>query len=199
MKQKLFLLAAMLLTVGAAKAATVTISAAGLVFNPANVTITLGDTLKFVYASGMDHTTTSTTIPSGAAPWNAPLTPSSNTFIYVPSVAGNYAYVCTPHASLGMVGTFTVNAPAGIADREIVSALFDIYPNPASNVLQVAQKSTTRPAIVTVTDVNGRQLLQATTNGGTARLDVSALVKGLYFVNINQDGKHYVSKFTVDR
>ncbi|WP_198666808.1 T9SS type A sorting domain-containing protein [Taibaiella helva] len=199
MKQKLFLLAAMLLTAGAVKATTTTINAAGLVFNPASVTITLGDTVKFVYVSGMDHTTTSKTIPSGAAAWDAPLTASSTTFVYVPTVAGTYAYVCKPHESLGMVGTFTVNVPVGISDKEIVSTLFNIYPNPAKNVLQVTQKGMAKPAAASVMDVNGRQLLQSAITNGNMRLDVSTLVAGMYFLNISQDGKHYISKFTIAR
>jgi len=80
----------------------------GMSFVPATgVTINLGDTVKFQWQNG-SHTTTSTTIPSGAASWNQNITSSSQTYIYVPAVVGAYSYKCIPHETMGMVGTFNV-------------------------------------------------------------------------------------------
>lgn len=84
------------------------INAGGTSFSPNSVNAHIGDTVKFIWSSGT-HTTTSTTVPTGAATWDAPLNASSTTFIYIISVAGSYNYKCTFHESMGMIGSFTVN------------------------------------------------------------------------------------------
>lgn len=79
-------------------------------FSPANINnVQIGDVIRWVWVSGF-HTTTSTTIPVGAASWDSPITSGSPTFEYTVTVAGSYNYVCTPHAGIGMVGSFTVSA-----------------------------------------------------------------------------------------
>ena len=80
----------------------------GISFAPSSLTVTIGDTIKWQWDNGQ-HTTTSTNIPAGAASWDEVIGSSNLSFMYVPTVPGNYNYKCTPHASLGMVGSFTVN------------------------------------------------------------------------------------------
>ncbi|MEP6684001.1 MAG: T9SS type A sorting domain-containing protein [Parafilimonas sp.] len=77
------------------------------VFTPSNFTINLGDTIKWTWLNG-SHTTTSLTIPAGAATWDHPINSSSTSFTYVPSKPGAYNYKCTPHFAMGMQGSFTV-------------------------------------------------------------------------------------------
>jgi plastocyanin len=80
-------------------------------FSPASLSgVVLGDTIRWVWQSGT-HTTTSTTIPVGAANWNSPITSTVTSFEYRVTVTGTYNYKCTPHASMGMVGDFTATAP----------------------------------------------------------------------------------------
>ena len=80
-------------------------------FLPASFTIQLGDTVQWLPLDipMMMHTITSTNIPSGATSfdviWQAP---TDTFFQYVPQVAGLYEYVCTPHDTLGMVGSIIV-------------------------------------------------------------------------------------------
>ena len=75
-------------------------------FNPSSLSVTVGDTVRWVWSAG-SHTTTSGVIPGGAATWDAPITSSNTSYEYPVTVAGTYNYVCTPHAAMGMVGTFT--------------------------------------------------------------------------------------------
>jgi plastocyanin len=75
-------------------------------FNPSAVNVSVGDTVRWVWSAG-SHTTTSGTIPGGAASWDEPITSSNNVYEYKVTVAGTYNYVCTPHAGMGMTGTFT--------------------------------------------------------------------------------------------
>ena len=73
-------------------------------FTPATFTANCNDTITWIFVSG-NHTTTSTTIPGGAASWNAIINSSSTSFSYQPTVAGTYNYKCTPH---NFVASFTV-------------------------------------------------------------------------------------------
>ena len=101
-------------------------------------TIFLGDTIDYVPLDqpSMAHTITSTNIPVGAASFDEPWQMPADTFFrYIPTVAGHYDYVCTPHISIGMVSWFyvvdSVNSVQEI-DLEI-----SVYPNPTSEYLFV--------------------------------------------------------------
>jgi len=91
---------------------------------------TLGDSVKFVWVSG-DHTTTSTSVPAGALTWDAMITSSSQTYIYVIAVAGVYQYECTFHSPM-MSGTFTAGLTGIEKTGENVNGykLLQNYPNP---------------------------------------------------------------------
>lgn len=80
-------------------------------FSPSSITnVAVGDTMRWVWVSGV-HTTTSTTIPAGAATWDSPMTSTNTVFEYKVTVAGTYNYKCTPHAAMGMIGSFVASAP----------------------------------------------------------------------------------------
>jgi len=83
-------------------------------FSPSSFTINLGDTVEWKWVSGT-HTTTATTIPSGAASWDHLMNSTSMTFIYVPSKLGTHNYKCTFHAAMNMVASFTVVCPQATA------------------------------------------------------------------------------------
>ncbi len=107
------------------------VSVEDFIFTPANLNITVGDTVRWFWING-DHTTTSMTVPTGALPWNAVIDNSSQTFNYPVTVAGAYTYKCTPHFP-SMIGTITVN-PFGIIkiSNEVPESftLGQNYPNP---------------------------------------------------------------------
>ncbi len=82
-------------------------------FTPSNFTAVIGDTILFTFGPtpNFSHTTTSVTIPAGAATWDSPLTTAVPSFKYVVTAPGVYNYKCTPHAvTQGMVATFSVSA-----------------------------------------------------------------------------------------
>ncbi|MBA3647309.1 MAG: T9SS type A sorting domain-containing protein [Chitinophagales bacterium] len=111
MKYSTYLRTAVLLLISIALstyiyAATIEVMVSDIVFTPANVTVNVGDTIKWTWVEG-SHTTTSSVVPTGAAAWDSPINSTVTTFLYPVKVEGAYHYVCTPHASLGMVGQFT--------------------------------------------------------------------------------------------
>jgi plastocyanin len=86
-------------------------------FVPSDVTINVGDTIRWSNTAGMDHTTTSgvNCTPNGL--WNVPV-PSGQTFERVFTEPGIFPYFCSVvyHCSIyGMVGTITVNEAATMA------------------------------------------------------------------------------------
>ncbi|HLO92372.1 MAG TPA: BACON domain-containing carbohydrate-binding protein [Lentimicrobium sp.] len=78
-------------------------------FVPANLNVQVGDTIRWVWVNG-SHTTTSTTIPTGAAAWDAPINSSNQVYEYRVALVGVYHYLCTPHANT-QIGSFTATAP----------------------------------------------------------------------------------------
>ncbi len=76
----------------------------------------VGDTVRWVWVLGT-HTTTDdptnqgagNSLPPGAASWNSPMTATDTAFNYKVTVAGVYNYYCIPHASFGMIGSFTAS------------------------------------------------------------------------------------------
>lgn len=78
-------------------------------FEPSNLTVEVGDTIRWVWIEG-HHTTTSTTIPSGAPAWDSPMTSAVTSFEYRVQVAGVYNYHCVPHSSV-QIGQFTAVNP----------------------------------------------------------------------------------------
>ncbi len=77
-------------------------------FDPAELTIKVGDRVRWVNDSGV-HDVTSTKIPAGATAFKSELfTAPGLTFEYTFTVPGEYEYVCTPHEVLGMVGKIIV-------------------------------------------------------------------------------------------
>jgi len=112
-----------------------TITVQNTIFTPSTTNAFVGDTIKFQWLNG-SHTTTcdgtnGTTRPAGAASWNSNMSSSTPTFLYKITTAGNYHYVCLPHAP-GMAGDIIatvsgVNEITSIAD---VFSLAQNYPNP---------------------------------------------------------------------
>jgi plastocyanin len=80
-------------------------------FTPSSLNVNVGDTIRWVWDGG-SHTTTSSTIPAGAATWDSPITSGLQSFEYAVTKTGVHNYVCTPHASMGQVGSFTAAGAA---------------------------------------------------------------------------------------
>jgi plastocyanin len=103
------LLALMLVFSGRAYSVKHIVNVQNYVFVPANLNVMVGDTIRWVWING-EHTTTSTTIPTGAQAWDAPITSSNPVYEYRVNVAGAYTYLCTPHSSV-QIGHFTASNP----------------------------------------------------------------------------------------
>jgi pseudoazurin len=77
-------------------------------FEPAVVVAEPGDTIRFVATDKGDNSA-SVVVPDGAKDWKGKLSKEVSVTLDVP---GLYAYKCTPHFGLGMVGLIVVGDPS---------------------------------------------------------------------------------------
>jgi len=91
-------------------------------FEPEEVTIQRGETIRWVNASPIPHTTTGdpeknpvketrpelARLPPGAEPWDSGLLNEGQSFSHTFTATGEYQYFCIPHVLSGMLGTITV-------------------------------------------------------------------------------------------
>ncbi len=93
--------------------------AAPFAFEPATLTIQVGDTVRWVNDDGVFHTTTSRARDGGSNgdDWTGTLGSKGVTFEHTFDEAGTFAYFCQPHASF-MEGTITVEASGSKIDEK---------------------------------------------------------------------------------
>lgn len=156
------LLAAALWPATGAAQTTHIVNQVGSTFSPADITIQVGDTVRWVWSSNF-HTVTSGT---GAAAANAgalfdePLNEFAPTVQFQFTQAGVVPYFCRPHEGLNMKGTVTVEEigtatpPAAVGLR--VSGLEPNPFNPQATLrFTLAEPG---PVTVVVYDARGRQV-----------------------------------------
>ena len=176
------------------KAATVVVDVEDFEFNPSIFIVNMGDTILWMYNEGQ-HTTTSTQIPAGAATWDQVLTQNSPVFIYIPTVAGSYDYECSFHASMGMLGHFTVlSGASSIAEESSVHAFSGIITQGRELEISYALMKSSMVNI-TIHDLIGNEictvLSQDQTPGEyTFKRDLPSLSGGIYFlILVTKDAK----------
>lgn len=165
-------------------ATTHTITVADFSFSPAAVTATVGDTIMWVWASG-SHTTSSTSVPSGAATWNAPITSSSTSYTYKVTMAGAYAYNCQVHPTQ-MTGTITVTSSTGITVPTI--ATVNAYPNPFRDKITIIHDSAADA--IFIYNITGEKIASFMLDavGTRTDLELAHLPAGVYFFSITKEG-----------
>jgi pseudoazurin len=96
-------------------------------FEPAVVTAQPGDTVGFV-PTDKGHNCASLVVPDGAQEWKGKLSEEISVTLEVP---GLYAYKCTPHFGLGMLGLIAV----GDASVNLDAVKSARYPGKARQVM----------------------------------------------------------------
>lgn len=89
-----------------------------LVYDPATVTVKVGETVTWKNDSGFVHTATAdpalarqedlVLLPPGAEPWNSGNIEKDQSWSYTFTVPGEYHYFCIPHYMVGMTGVVIV-------------------------------------------------------------------------------------------
>ena len=111
------------------------ITIAAFAFSPSDLSIEIGDIVRWTNEEGAVHTTTSGTggqspgVPDGT--WDSGDLNQNSTFTFQFDNAGTFSYYCTPHPT-SMTGSITVTA-AGIKSNSVNAKMFNlysVYPNP---------------------------------------------------------------------
>lgn len=192
-KSKFILFLALLYFTASQSNATVrVVTVSAMIFTPASMSVSVGDTVKWVWSNGT-HTTTSSAVPSGAAPWSAPLDTLHQTFIYVVSQPGTYSYYCLYHVIYGMTGTISAS-PSGIKQLGTsVPESFNLmqnFPNPFNPTTNIRFDIPENAKVkLVVYDVQGRlaaELIDQQLTAGTYNFDwdASAFPSGVYFYSL---------------
>lgn len=163
----------------------------GFVFIPNNLTITVGDTVRWMNLGGFHNV-----VADDNSFTNGP--PSFNLFVYdnVFTSVGVNPYSCVTHVAVGMTGVVTVMNPVSVSDQNVVVNKFELeqnYPNPF-NPSTVIRYQTAEKSNVTITVYNsvGRKistLLNEVKPKGTFTIefDGSELSSGIYYVRLKAD------------
>lgn len=80
----------------------------------------------------------------------------------------------------------------GIKENDFTPLQFIMFPNPASNSLQVALYNGKQPESIKITDVTGKEVAVFQNQ---SQLNIEHLQSGLYFVEVNSDGHKGREKF----
>lgn len=190
MKKQLLLFTAIICMATSALAATHMVDVANYSFAPSSFTAHPGDTIIWMWVNGT-HTTTSTTIPAGANSWNSNIDVSTTFYIYVPTVIGTYNYLCSIHASLGMVGSFTVVSSTGIAPVN-TNPEFCVFPNPTPGPLQIKLDNPGLPVSITLADANRKVVINKEhCQSNDTNLDLQWMPNGTYYIRVIREDKVY--------
>lgn len=183
--KKIYLLLAIILTSLTATATIHNVTVANFSFTPNAMSVVVGDTIRWTI-NGTGHTTTSVSVPNGAATWNHVFGSNGESFDYKVEVAGNYGYVCTPHAG-SMMGGFVATNPVGLGITKITKQTTDFkaYPNPFKTKITIPTKNAESIEIFSVLGEKVKTIDTGMLDKVT--VDLSDLRKGVYFYALKDE------------
>ena len=163
-------------------------------------TLIAGTGSQIVSSKYITHTFNGTSASGGTKTWDfqwiAPVAGTGSVDVYY---AGNFTNSAS--GALGDVvvtGSLTVNeATVGISEAELVE--LSVYPNPVIDEINIAAVDVDEEIMVTMFSIEGRKVLEETYEGGDVKIDLrgKSLNSGVYFLNIEVDGKSTVKKLLV--
>ena len=179
------------------------VATSGSSFSPANITIDLGDTVRWTNTGGTHNVNgTTATFPSNPESFGNALG-TGWVFSHKFTTVGSYSYRCDQHFGGGMVGTINVVDPS--ASVETIAAQskgnMNIYPIPASSELTIELSNSlvneSAELELRVFDLNGKEVLhQIKISGTTVKLSTLGLENGLYIINL-MDGSTKLESQTI--
>lgn len=166
-------------------------------FTPASLSVNVGDTIVWTLGSG-NHTTTSTTIPQGADPWDSPINSNVQSFTYVINVAGTYDYICTPHAFAGQM----VAINTGINSLDLFSNfnIFSVRPSIYNISYLLARSGNIKISVYDITGKSAKILKSSYQTAGTysSNYNFEDLKKGIYIFEMIIDKHRFTKRLVID-
>jgi len=117
------------------------------------------------------------------------------TYSHVFMTPGNYDYRCDPHLAYGMVGTITVETATSI-NYDMIANSTKMYPNPASEKINIEPQGFAASTIhVEIYNIAGKvEFSNFFSSEKKLEIDVSKMVKGIYFVKLNDNSSVQILK-----
>ncbi|WP_223032800.1 T9SS type A sorting domain-containing protein [Hanstruepera marina] len=155
----------------------------GFVSPQADLTIDVGDTVRWTWTDDLPHTvennTGSTeTFDSGI------LTGLGQTYSYTFTVEGTNPYFCGIHGANNMSGVITVQQGLSVVEFENMS--IKLTPNPVHSNLSIKLPQHLTNGNLKVVDLTGKIVLNSTiiNSGNTIDINVSDIKSGMYLVRL---------------
>ncbi|MEP7169071.1 MAG: T9SS type A sorting domain-containing protein [Bacteroidota bacterium] len=184
------------------------------VYTPDSITIHLGDTVRFfignihysVEVSQSNYNTATDSASVVALPGGFS-TPYSGGFVYPAQLGvGVHYYFCPPHADHDMKGRIFVIDASGINPPDFNTNLFNVYPNPVLQKLNVSYTvKNTGHVEIRLYNIAGKisaQLLSESKSPGdyvqTFQMAPLQLTRGIYFVELIADNQKSIRKIYID-
>ena len=183
--------AAVFFTSGIYAQATHNVSASGMSFTPADITIDVGDTVRWTNAGGTHNVNGTTATFAGNPESFGNALGTGWVFDHKFTIAGTYNYRCDQHFGGGMTGTINVVDPT--ANIETLAAksngILNIYPIPASSELTIELSNESlnksQELVLIVFDMSGKEVLrQHAISTTTVKLNTAGLENGMYIINL---------------
>ena len=167
-----------------------TVTNTGFAFTPSDITINLGDSVKFNLATIHNATEVSqaTWSTNGTTPLPGGFQTAFGGGMVLPDklTVGIHYFVCTNHAFMGMIGTILVqNSTSGIIVNQIPSNI-SLYPNPSNGKinLTIAGFPLDKNCNMEIYNLQGELINQSVITNIKTEIDISRQPKGIYFVKI---------------
>jgi plastocyanin len=183
-------------------------------YTPDSITINLGDTVRFFigsihYSVEVSQSNYNTATDSASV---VPLpggfsTPYGGGYVYPAQLGvGVHYYFCPPHADHDMKGRIFVVNTSGINSLNTNSALFNAFPNPVFEKLNVSYNIKEKgPVEIKLFSINGK--IQAVLHSVTEpagnyiqsfKVNPLLFQKGIYFVELIADNKKSIRKIFIE-
>ncbi len=113
---------------------------------------------------------------------------STGSYTFTPDADGEYYFAIhsSSAAGTGALGIFEINVDGVMSAPAISAGEFAVYPNPANSVVNVASSKNVI-SNVSLVDVNGRTVKNASVDGNNAQINISDLASGVYMMTISSD------------
>ena len=192
MKTKLLMLA-ILITIGLqAQTTHDLIWERGFESPEADLTIDIGDTVRWTWTDEVPHTVESNT--GSTETFSSPvLTGLGQTYSYTFTVEGVNPYFCGIHGANNMSGVITVQEGLSVDEFEEVSVR--LTPNPVHNNLNITLPQSFTNGSLFVIDLTGKTVFNNTikNTGSMIEVDVSNIKSGMYLIRFEFD-KNTITK-----
>jgi plastocyanin len=188
MKTKTLLFALSFIATTSVFGTTWTVTNSANTFTPATITINLGDDVMFDITNAHDarevseatwNVSGTTALPGGfQTPFGGGLVPASQLGV------GTHYYVCTPHASIGMLGRIIVqDLTTGIASVG-QSLNSSVYPNPATGFIKVDITDSSNGVAYEVFNALGVLVMTGKLSDEVSTIDVRNLPSGTFLMQL---------------